>query len=151
LLSVLGAPIPALKSGDEYRLEALNIIKAIPIGISVQNDKAGRIQGAFARALSGLGFLSGGNNSPYLLEVNVIAAPAVFPNNPNKYTRIDLKADLKDIKAGTVLLPYNYNTREGGATQEEADNHVYAVTEQKINGEYAALLNNYLSRLLPEK
>jgi hypothetical protein len=62
-----------------------------------------------------------------------------------------LKADLKDTKAGTVLLPYNFNSREGHVTQEEADNRAYTAAERKINAEYADLLKNYLSRLLPVK
>ena len=153
LLSVIGGSVPAFKSGNDYRLEASNISKAIPVGIIVQNDKSGRIHGAFAKAISNLGFLSGGNNSPYLLEVNIITAPAVFPNNPNGliFTRIGLKADLKDARAGTVLLPYSFNTRDGHTSQEEADNRAYAAAERQVNEEYAALLNNYLSRLLPEK
>lgn len=150
LLSVIGAALPSLKSGDDYRLEASSIIKAIPVGIRVHNDKAGRIHGAFAKAFSDLGFLSGGNNSPYLLEVNIIPTPAVYPSN-YKYTRIELKADLKDAKTGTVLLPYNFNTRVGHVSQEEADNSAYVMAEREINKEYTKLLNKFLSRLLLEK
>jgi len=153
LLSVIGGSVPAFKSGNDYRLEASNISKAIPVGIIVQNDKSGRIHGAFAEAFSDLGFLIGGSNSPYLLEANVITTPVVFPNNPNglKFTRIELIADLKDAKAGTVLLTYSFNTRDGHATQQEADNRAYAAAERGVNEEYATHLNNYLSRLLSEK
>jgi hypothetical protein len=153
LLSVIGGSVPAFKSGNDYRLEASIISKAIPVGIIVQNDKSGRIHVAFAKAFYDLGFVIGGDNSPYLLEANVITAPAVFPNNPNGlfFTRIALNADLKDAKAGTVLLSYSFITRDGHTTQEEADNHVYMTVERQINREYATKLNNYLSRLLPEK
>jgi len=149
LLSLIGGPLPAFKRGDDYRLEAADICKAIPVGISVHNDKAGRIQGAFARALSDLGFSSGGNDSPYLLGVTVTTTPVVIFNNQNKFTRIELKADLKDTKAGAVLLPYDFYSREGHATQEEADNRAYIAAERKINAEYAELLKTYLSQLLP--
>jgi len=149
LLSVIGGALPAFKRGDDYRLEAANIYKAIPVGLSVHNDKAGRIQGAFARALSDLGFSSGGSNPPYLLVVDITAAPVVIANNTYKYTRIELKADLKETKTGTVLLPYDFNSREGHTTQEEADNRAYAYAERKINEEYASLLKSYLSSLLP--
>jgi len=141
--------LPAFKRGDNYRLEAANIIKAVPVGISVHNDKAGRIQGAFAKALSDLGFSSGGSNPPYLLDVNIIIAPVEQANSAFKYTRLELKADLKETKTGTVLLPYDFNSREGHTTQEEADNRAYASAERKINDEYAALLKSYLSTLLP--
>jgi hypothetical protein len=151
LLSVIGGALPAFKRGDDYRLEAANIYKAISVRINVYNDKAGRIQGAFARALSDLGFASGGSNPPYLLDVDITAAPVVVANNTFKYTRIELKAELKDAKTGIVLLPYDFNGREGHTMQEEADNRAYMTAERKINAEYAELLNNYLSRLLPVK
>jgi len=151
LLSVIGGSVPAFKNGDDYRLEALNITKAIPVGLTVQNDKSGRIQGAFAKALSDLGFNSGGTNSQYMLDVVITTTPVEIANNPYKFTRIELKADLKDTKAGTVLLPFDFNSREGHSTQAEADNRAYIAAEQKINEEYSKLLSNYLFQLLPKK
>jgi len=151
LLSVIGGSVPAFKSGNDYRLEALNIIKAIPVGLTVRNDMSGRIQGAFARALSDLGFDSGGTNSQYMLDVVITTAPVEIANNPNKFTRIELKADLKDTRAGTVLLPFDFNSREGHSTQEEANNRAYIAAERKISQEYSNLLSDYLSQLLPKR
>jgi len=152
LLNVIGsAPPSALKRGADYRLEAVDIAKAIPIGLRVQNDKAGRIQGAFAKAITDLGFRSGGNNSPYLLDVAVTTNPAEYPNQTIKYTRIELSANLIDTKSNTVLFPYNYNGREGGLSQSEADNTAYAAVEKEINQKYANLFSNYVSQLIPQK
>jgi hypothetical protein len=149
LLSVIGGIVPAFKRGNDYRLEAADINKAIQVGLSVHNDKSGRIQGAFAKALSDFGFSSGGSNPPYLLDVYITAAPAVIVNNTFKFTRIELKADLKESKTGIVLLPYDFDGREGHTSQEEADNRAYAYAEQKINDEYSSLFKSYLSSLLP--
>ena len=153
LLSHIGAPALAqeLKSGDTYRLEAQNITKAIPVGVTVTNDKSGRIQGAFAKALSELGFRSGGNNSRYVLQVNITVSPVELANNANKFARMELTANLTDTRLGSVVLPYNFSNREGHATQSEAENRTYASAERKINEEYARLLNNYLSQLLPKR
>ena len=151
LLSVIDKPVQELKKGDEYRLEAVNITKAIPVGLSVKNDKSGRIQGAFAEALSGLGFRSGGNDSRYVLDVDVATSPVALAGNENKFSRIELKANLTDTNFGSVLVPYNFNLREGHTSQAEADNRAYASAERKIKQEYSALLNNYLSGLLPKK
>jgi len=153
LLSVIGAPSYAqgLKKGDSYRLEAQNITKAIPVGITVTNDKAGRIQSAFAKALSNIGFKSGGSNSRYVLKVNITTSPVELAGQTNKFSRIELTADLTDTTSNTVLLPYNFNSREGHTTQSEADNRAYAAAERKINEEYADLLNDYLSQFLPKK
>jgi hypothetical protein len=150
LLSIIGGPVQAVKRGDDYRLEARDIVKTIPIAIRVQNDRSGRIAGAFAKALSDLGFQSGGNNSRYALDVNIVTSVAEFPNNVNKFTRIEVTANLVDSGPGTVLLPYNFNDRGGSATQSEADNRAYLLAEQKINGEYAGLLSGYLNQLLPK-
>jgi hypothetical protein len=152
LLQVIGAPLPeGLIKGDNYRLEARNITKAIPVGITVKNDKAGRIQGAFAKSLSDLGFGSGGNNSRYKLDVNVVTSPVEYPGNSLKYTRMELSADLTDTSQKAVLLPYNFNNREGHLVQSEAENLTYSRAEKKINDEYAKLLSDYLMQLLPQK
>jgi hypothetical protein len=150
VLQVIGAPLPAgLVKGDTYRIEAQNITKSIPVGITVRNDKSGKIQGAFSKSLSTLGFRSGGNNSRYMLDVNVVASPVEFPNNANKFTRIEVDARLTE--SSITLLPYNFAEREGHSTQSEAENRAYASAEKKINDEYPKLLSNYLSQLLPKR
>jgi hypothetical protein len=149
LLSVIGRSTPAFKHGDDYRLEARNIARTIPVALEVKNDRAGRIHGAFAKALSELGFLSGGKDSPYKLDANISTAPVEIANNQNKFTRIEVRANLLDARTGTVLLPFNFNSRQGHLSQSEADNRAYAAAEQKISEEYVILLKNYLSQLLP--
>jgi len=153
LLSHIGAPLFAqgLKKGDDYRLEAQNIAKAIPVGITVKNDKSGRIQGAFAKAFADLGFRSGGTNSRYVLAVDITTSPVELGNQKNKFTRIEMTANLRDTRVNAVLLPFNFNDREGHSTQSEADNRAYAAAEREINEQYAGLLNDYLSQLIPKK
>ena len=151
LLSFIGAPLPGIKKGDDYRLEAVNITKAIPVALRVQNDKSARIQGAFAKALGELGFRTGGNNSRYVLDVDVISAPVTIANNANKWARIEVTANLKDTSVNTVVVPYNFNIREGHTSQPEADNRAITAAERKIGSEYANMLNSYLSQLLPKK
>jgi hypothetical protein len=152
LLKVIGATPPGeLKKGDDYRLEAVDIAKAIPIGLNVQNDKAGRIQGAFSKAFSDLGFRSGGNNSRYLLDVIVNTSPVEIANQVNKYTRIELYANFMDTDSGTVLLPFNFNDRQGHLSQPEADNRAYAAAERKINEDYVKVFSDYVYQLLPKR
>jgi len=151
LLSFIGRPVQGLKKGDEYRLEAVNITKAIPVLLKVDNDKSGRIQGAFAKAFSDLGFRSGGSDSRYVLDANIVTSPVNLAGNPNLFTRIEIKANLIDTNLSSVLLPYDFNIREGHTSQSEADNRAYMSAERKINQEYSVLLGDYLSRLLPNK
>jgi len=155
LLSVIGihadgSPAQALKSGDDYRLLARDITRAIPVGISVQNDRAGRLAGAFAGALSDAGFISGSGASRYVLDASAVLEPVELSGNQNKFTRITLKANLVDTYLNAVLLPFDFTSREGHLTQAEADNRAYAAAERKINEEYAGLLTDYLARLLPK-
>ena len=153
IITYIGAPALALgvKTGNDYRLEAQEIAKAIPVGVVVKNDKSGRIQGAFAKALSSFGFRSGGNNSRYILEVDITVSPVNLPSNPNKFARIELSANLVDTSSKTVLVPFNFNSREGHNSLPEAENRAYIAAERKIAAEYPALLNNYFLQLLPQR
>ncbi|MCL2758998.1 MAG: LPP20 family lipoprotein [Treponema sp.] len=151
VLSVLDSPVTGLPRGNEFRQEAQNIIRAIPINVVVRNDRSGRIQGAFAKAFSDLGFRSGGTNSRYILNVDVVISPVDNPNNPNRFVRMELDANLTDTTTRSVVLPYNFSNREGHTTVSEAENRAFMSAERKINEEYKVLLSNYLSQLLPKR
>jgi hypothetical protein len=154
LLSVIGAPSYAqgLKRGDDYRLEAKNIANAIPIGITVKNDRAGRVQGAFAKILADAGFRSGGTNTRYRLDASLSLTEDVRPGQPNIFVRYVLDASLVDTEArGTVLVPYNVSDRAGHNSLQAAEDRAYLEVERKIDKDFRELLSNYLSQLLPKK
>ena len=152
LLEQIGSPMRGIENGARLRQEANQVMRNIPVSIVVSKDPevdlAGRIQGAFARAISELGFLSGGTNSPYILDVNIILSPTAVGNLPG--ARIEVGANLMDTRTQVVLFPFNFNTREGHTNQSEANNRVILAAERRINNEYVNLLNNYLSRMLPD-
>ena len=150
LLRLIDATPPAQKPGNDYRLEAQEIVKTIPISITVKNDKAGSIQGAFAKCLNELGFRSGGTNSRYVLQVDVTVSPVDLPGNKNKFARIEISANFMDSSVKSVLLPFNYNTREGHLTETEAVNIAYRKAGEYIEAEYKGVLSNYLSQILPK-
>jgi len=156
ILSVIGAPQYAhgLRRGDELRRGAQEIARAIPIGVNVRNDRGGRIQGAFARSLSDLGFRIGGANPRYILDVNININPtdhqATIGGQPIIFTRIEVGANLIDTGTGTVLLPYDFNFRgTGHRTQSEAENLAFNEAVQRIDREYRDIFSDYLSRLIP--
>jgi len=148
VLSVVGAPVQGLRSGDDFRRGAQEIAVAIPVGISVSNDRAGRIQSAFARAFSDLGFRTGGAHQRYVLDVNLVVLPTDHVGQ-TVFSRMELSANLIDIRTGAVLLPYAFNVREGHRTQSEAENRVFLVAEQRIDREYGDMLSDYLFQLIP--
>jgi hypothetical protein len=147
-----GSIVPGeLKKGDDYRLEAVNITKNIPIEVRVNGDRSDRIRGAFASVISKAGFKSGGNNSRYVLEVNLTLSEVQLQNQPNKFARYVVDANLTDTAEGVVLLPYNINGREGHLNLSEAENRAVAAAEKKITEGYGGILADYLSTLLPKK
>ena len=154
------APPAGLEVGETYRREMRNIAQAIPIGVRVTNDRNGKVQGAFTKAFTDMGFGSrSGGTGRYVLDVNVAVSEAVFPNNPNKFARWEIDARLTDN--GVTILPFNASGREGRATLPEAENFAYMAAERMINtgdpranppvSSYANLLKDYLARLVPEK
>jgi len=152
LLRMIDAPLPeGMVTSNQYRLEAQNIIRAIPIGITVKNDRSGRIQSAFAKAFTDLTFRSGGNSSRYVLQVEITVSPVDLPANTNKFARMEMNAVLTDTVEGSNLLTYSFNPplREGHLNLSEAENRVFLAAERKINEEYKNVLSNYLSSLLP--
>ncbi|MDR1837398.1 MAG: LPP20 family lipoprotein [Treponema sp.] len=145
-----GVPPEGIISGDGYSLEARNIARAVPVGITVTNDRQGRIFGAFDKCFSDLGFESGGGNSRYVLIVNAALTPVDLPANPAIFSRIELSANLTDTNLGLVLLPFNFTAREGHVSLAEAENRCITAAEHSINEEYRELLSAYLSRLMPK-
>jgi len=152
IIRLLDSPVPSgVTGGDQYRLEALNITKTIPINIRVTNDRNGRIYGAFARCFADWGFEATNANARYVLNVNTVMSPVDLPNNPNIFTRIEVSGTLTDTRANLVLLPYNFNSREGHTTQAESENRAIFAAERNVNEEFASILSEYFSQLLPKK
>ena len=153
VLKVIGAaPPPGLRKGDEYRLEAANIAKTIPVAVSVRNDRSGRIQGALSKSLADLGLSGGGGNSRYRVEAELSITEVQLANQQNKFARYVVDASLLDTASGrTVLIPYNINGREGHLTVPEAENRALAAAERKITEEYKDIVSGYLSKFLRRK
>jgi hypothetical protein len=140
-----------LKKGDEYRLEAAEIAKNIPIGVAVSNDSADRVRGAFVSAVNKAGFRTAAGNTRYLLDVSVVLSPVDLPNQSNKFVRYTVNANLTDRETGFILLPYTTGARSGHVTAAEAENRAYSDAVRSINAAYGDHLSAYLSALLPEK
>ena len=152
VLNILGAPpVPGVVSGAQYRITANDIVKAIPIFISVPNDRARRIHGAFNRAMTdpALGFRTGGNNSRYVLNVTVDVSEVVIANNANQWARMVLHAELVDTQYDIVLFPWGFNLREGHTTLSEAENRTFLQAERRIGAEYKDLVVKFLSEMMP--
>ena len=140
--------VPAgLRSENQYLADASNIIKAIPVSVSVKGDRNNRIQGAFSKALSDLGFQSGGTNSRYRVaaEVNLSEAPSA----QNIFVRYEINANFIDTDGNRVLVPYNISGREGHTSLANAENRVFSAAEKTIAEGFSQALNDYFSRLLP--
>ncbi|MDR1587590.1 MAG: LPP20 family lipoprotein [Treponema sp.] len=140
-----------MKKGDDYRLEAANIAKNIPVAVKVDNDRSGRIRGALAAAVSGAGLRGGAGNARYLISAELSFSPVELPGQTNKFVRYTLDAKLTDTGSGDLLLPYTVSGREGHISVAEAENRAVSAAERQINEKYSALLAEYLSALLPDR
>jgi len=154
ILVFLGLPWEGetLRRGDHYRLEAQRIRAAIPVGVNVRGDRENRIQGAFAGVFSGLGFVTGGANPRFVLNVNVVNRPTDHGIPGVVFTQLELSANLTDTATGTVLLPYNLSFRgRGHVSQSAAENLTINEAEQRIAAEYRELVLNLLARMVPSR
>ena len=160
MLTVLGAQVQQQKNGTDYRREAREISRVIPIGIVITNDRANMIQGVLSRAVSANGFVLGDKNSPYILEANIILSRVYdYPDSNMEHVRITLDANLLSVNTGTVLLPYNIGERRfSHNTISGAENRAFIFIERTINNginelnfqlpSYEEYLNNYLLSLI---
>jgi hypothetical protein len=152
VLKVMSAPVPGgIKKGDDYRLEAVEITKTIPIAVVVRGDRQGRIQSALAKVLTDLGFRSGGNNSRYIVNAQLTISEAQVANQTFKFARYEITADLNDTSTNQTLVPFSISGREGHNLLPEAENVALRAAERAISEEFSYMINDYLSRMMPKK
>jgi len=154
VLRFVGGTIPAgLRSENEFMADARNIIREIPVNVVIirgrELDTAGRIHGAFAKAIGDAGFRTGTANSPYTVEVTLSLSEVVNPNPQNNiFVRYEISANFIQVSTRQGVIPaYNINNREGHRTLSEAENRAIMSAENRINAEYSELLEEYLSQL----
>ena len=140
-----------LRSAESYSLEASNIIGSVTVAVQARGDQNSRLQGAFAKVLGDKGLRTRGNNPPYTLEVNAAYSEAVFANNPNKFCRYTLSANLIENSTGASLLPFTVTGRTGHSSYEEAQTRAVLEMEREIAAKFPAVLDEYLSGLLPRR
>ena len=148
VLSVIGSAgdVGGLKRGEEYRIAAAEILRHIPIQVRVDDDKSDRIHGAFAAALTGAGFRTGGEAGRYVLEVKTVFSEMAL-DSPYKWFRYEINARLIDKSDGTVLLPYSISGREGHGLLEEAEKRAVMAAEKRIQESYGEHVEAFLARL----
>jgi hypothetical protein len=153
IVSLAGGSTASLNmtGADTLILEAANIVKNISVGFNVKRDSNGRVRDAFAKALSGEGLRTQGNNPPYILEINIDMGEARFPNNNFIFCRYTLSANLIERATGSVLFPFNVTDREGHASYAEAQNRAFISIERLVNEKYPDAFREYLAALMPKK
>jgi hypothetical protein len=153
VLSVIGAPIPeGMRRPEDYRLETSAIMNTIPVTVTVENDRNGRIRGAFTSALSSAGFRTGGTSSRYQLQGRLSFSEVQLPNQTtNKFLRYLIDGNFVDTSTGDILFPYSINGREGHISLAEAEIRALGAAEKKIREDYTDTLSAYLFRLIPKK
>lgn len=137
-------------SADFYKIEADNIFRNITISVVVDNDRANRVQSAFARVLSSEGLRTRDNNPPYVLEVYIFSSEAFYPNSSYKWCSMEICANLIESSTGASLIPFNFSLREGHQTYANAETTAYMMAEREIAERFPALLREYLASVMPD-
>jgi hypothetical protein len=117
----------------------------------VQNDRDGRIRGAFSSVLSDRSFKTGEDDTRYVLNVAVTLSKVELPQNPNVFVRYIINADLRDTTNNITLFPYSTSGREGHTSLSEAENRALHAAEENIRESYGAALDVYLTQLSSNK
>jgi len=138
-----------IRNPDPYNREAANIIRNITVTVSVNNDRANRIQDAFAKVLAGEGLRTRGTNPPYTLEVRLHLSEVNFPNNPHVFCRIEMSANLIENATGASLFPFSFNDRGGHTSYAQAENVAFTLAQRAIEERYPLELKEYLASLIP--
>jgi hypothetical protein len=135
-----------IKSGEYYRIEASEIAKNIPVAVAVDNDRQGRINGAFTQALSASGFRSGGANPRYTLKGSLALEPVTYEGNPYRWVRYSVESSLVDLSSGMTIFPYSITGREGHNSVPEAETRALRAAETSIRDGYGRALGEFLSQ-----
>jgi len=150
VLLTIGAPAPGvIRDGSDFRLEADTILRNITIGVTVRNDRNNRVRDSFTKIFTDQGFRSSGATPRYRLDAELLLSQVDSPNPATAFSRFEINANLIDTRTNAVLIPFNINGREGHRNLSEAENRAVIVAERRINEEYARVLSDFLSRLLP--
>ena len=152
VITGLGGSVASLnlRSADSFNLEAANIIRNITAAVRVNNDRANRVQDAFAGVLSSAGLRTRGNNPLYTLEVRLNVSEVTFPGNRHIFCSIEVSANLIENSTGASLFPFSFNLREGHTTYANAEARAFRSAEREIAEKYPALFKEYLASLLPQ-
>jgi hypothetical protein len=150
VLRTIGVTPPGeITDGRGFLIEAANIAGAIPVSVHVTGDRNNRVRDAFARIFAEQGFRSGGVNTLYRLDAELMLTNVGSTSPATVFVRYEINANFIDSETSTVLVPYNINGREGHRNEEEAINRALVIVERRINEEYSRLLSDYLFRLMP--
>jgi len=138
-----------IRSADSINIEAAKIIQNITVTVKVTNDRANRVQDAFAGVLSSRGIRTRGNNPQYTLEVNLQTNDVSFSGSEYKFCRIEASANLIENQTGASLFPFNFNVREGHTSYANAEAAAFAGAEKEIAQKFSAVLSEFLMSAMP--
>jgi hypothetical protein len=136
-----------LRTGDSYRLEAVDIAANIPIAVRVSDDRNGRISAAFAQVLNKAGFKTGEAASRFVLAVTLTLTEDPAQNQRFSFVNYLIDARLTDTLEGAVLLPFTITGKEGHTNLAGAENRAVMVMEKQIAETFNAAFTDWLDSL----
>lgn len=138
-----------LNNASFYRLEAANIMRGLVVAVTVDGDRANRLQNAFANVLTSENLRTRGNYPPYTLEVVVFTQEVFFPDNRYKWCVMEVRGNLIENSTGASLFPVSMELREGHTTYAQAESRAYLIMESEIAQRFPPILRGYLASVMP--
>ena len=139
-----------MKRGDDYRIEAVEVAKNIPIGVVVTGDRDNRVRNAFAGVVTRTGFRSGAANSRYVIRVSYNVNRVDLPGQQNQFVRYELIAGLEDTAGGnnTMFAHPSITGREGHLSVSEAEERAFRAVERRVTADFEPAFKNFLDNLI---
>lgn len=126
--------------------KALEIAKAIPIGIIVEGEREGRVKASFANAVSAAGFRTSDlPGERYVITVKVSYERHDTKDGKTVQCRYNVDAPLRDSVMDEVLFPYSLSGRVFGNDWESAQYNVYKTIEKKVKEDFSKSFTEYVS------
>lgn len=132
---------------NSLKMKCLDILKDIPIKVTVEGDKNSKLKTAFSDVLNSTGFKTSElKNSKYALSVKLTISDEVIPGNNKTIIRYSLTAEFVDVILNESLIPFSISGREIHFNKTNAESKALMVLEKKIKKDFKKVFEEYLNQ-----
>ena len=132
---------------NSLKMKCLDILKSIPIKITVEGDKNSKLKAAFSDVLTSTGFQTSElKNCRYVLSAKLTIDDEVISGNNKTIIRYSLIAEFIDVILNESLIPFSISGREIHFNKTNAESKALTVLEKKIKKDFKKVFEEYLNQ-----